>query len=92
MPVHPRHKLRKLAALGETIHLLKKTAEKLYKWRYKKDSWLLKLVLLASNTDLQDDDKIPTRADFVEKREIDRSTLYSFDSPFQLVHAEVGNL
>ena len=88
MPVHPRHKLRKLAALGETIHLLKK----LYKWRYKKDSWLLKLVLLASNTDLQDDDKIPTRADFVEKREIDRSTLYSFDSPFQLVHAEVGNL
>ena len=28
MPVHPRHKLRKLGALGETIHLLKKTAEK----------------------------------------------------------------
>ena len=26
------------------------------------------------------------------KREIDRSTLYSFDGPFQLVHADVGNL
>ena len=33
----------------------------------------------------------PTRADFVEKREKDRSTLYSFDGPFLLVHADVGN-
>ena len=36
--------------------------------------------------------KIPTRADFIEKREIDRPTLYSFDESFQLVHADVGNL
>ena len=28
----------------------------------------------------------------IEKREIDRSTLYSFDGPFQLIHADVGNL
>ena len=27
-----------------------------------------------------------------EKREIDRSTLYRFDKPFQLVDADVGNL
>ena len=59
---------------------------------YRKDSLLLKLLLLADNTDLQDDDKIPTRVDFVEKREIDRLTLYSFDGPFQLLHAGVGNL
>ena len=39
-----------------------------------------------------DDNKVPTRADYVEKREIDRSTLYSFDGPFQLLHADVGNL
>ena len=37
-------------------------------------------------------DFYPTRTDFVEKREKDRSTLYSFDGPFQLVHADVGNL
>ena len=30
---------------------------------------------------------------FVEKKDdIDRSTLYSFDGPFQLLHADVGNL
>ena len=32
------------------------------------------------------------RTDYVEKREIDHSTLYSFDAPFQLFHADVGNL
>ena len=31
------------------------------------------------------------RTDYVEKREIDHSTLYSFDGPFQLFHADVGN-
>ena len=33
------------------------------------------------------------KATFVEKREdIDRSTLYSFDNPVQLLHADMGNL
>ena len=27
-----------------------------------------------------------------KKDDIDRSTLYSFDGPFQLLHADVGNL
>ena len=70
----------------------KRLRKKLKNSRYKKDSLLLKLILSADNTDLQDEDKIPTRADFVEKRETNRSTLYSFDGPFQLIHAEVGNL
>ena len=35
---------------------------------------------------------MPTRLDYVKKREIDRSTLYSFNNPFQLVHADIGNL
>ena len=29
---------------------------------------------------------------YVEKREIDRSNLYSFNGPFQLLHADIGNL
>ena len=33
---------------------------------------------------------MPTIVDYVEKREIDRSTLYSFGRPFQ--HADLGNL
>ena len=32
------------------------------------------------------------RTDFVEKREIDHSTLYSFNAPFQLLHADIANL
>ena len=37
-------------------------------------------------------DKAPTTTDYVDKGEIDRSTLYSFDGPFQLLHADIGNL
>ena len=66
--------------------------KKLKKLRYLKDSHLPKLILLAHNKDFLSDDKTPTRTDYVEKREIDRSTLYSFDGPFQLLHADVGNL
>ena len=62
------------------------------KKEYLKDSQLLKLILLADNKDFLDDDKTPVRTDYVKKREIDRSTLYSFDGPFQLFHVDVGNL
>ena len=47
---------------------------------------------MADNRDFLDNDRTPTRADYVEKREIDRFILYSFDGPFQLLHADVGNL
>ena len=40
---------------------------------------------------LEDEEKVHTRVEFVEKREIDRSTFYSFDGPFQQIHADVGN-
>ena len=32
------------------------------------------------------------RTDFVQKKEIDRSTLYTFDTLFCLFHADVGHL
>ena len=47
-----------------------------------KDPRLVKLILLADNKDLLDDDKTSSRTDYVEKREIDKSTLNSFDEPF----------
>ena len=53
---------------------------------------MFKLVNLSDNKFISKEDKAPTRADYVEKREIDRSTLYSFDGPFQLLHADVGKL
>ena len=51
----------------------------------------MKLILAGDNKP-EDNEKIPTRVDFIEKREIDRSTLYSFDGPFQLIHVDIGNL
>ena len=65
--------------------------KKFKKSKYAKDSLLLKLIYLVDNT-LEDEEKVPTRVNYVEKREIDRSTLYSFDGPFQLIHADTGNL
>ena len=38
---------------------------------------MLKLINLADNKDFSEDDKVTTRTDYVGKKEIDRSTLYS---------------
>ena len=51
----------------------------------------MKLIQLTDNN-FNEEEKIPTRVDYVEKREIDRSALYSFNGPFPLLHADVGNL
>ena len=70
--------------------------KKLKKSDYSKDKLLLKLINLIENDIGQitqaKEGQIPTRLDYVEKREIDRSTLYSFDGPFQLIHADVAKL
>ena len=75
------------------FYFLRKQKDKrlLKKSKYKKNALLLKLILSVDNN-LENEDKTPTRVNFVEKREIDRSTLYSFNGPFQVVHADVGNL
>ena len=45
-----------------------------------------------NNTNVIFESENVKRTDYVEKREIDHSTLYSFDAPFRLFHAGVGNL
>ena len=59
-----------------------------------KDNSLLKLINVTENdTDqINKTNQIPTRTNYLQKRGIDRSTLHSFDGPFQLVHADVANL
>ena len=73
-----------------------KLLKKLKKSTYFKDKLLLKLIDLIENCIDQinqtKDDEIPARSDYVEKRKIDRSTLYSFHGPFQLVHEVIANL
>ena len=50
------------------------------KSKYEKDSLLLKLIQLTGSN-FNDKEKTQTRVNYVEEREIDRSTLYSFDGP-----------
>ena len=79
------------AAFAEEI-LDKKLLLKLKKSKYVNDKNFFKLVnLLEKNSVIFEPDSVK-RTDYVEKREIDHSTLYSFDAPFQLFHADVGNL
>ena len=66
-----------------------KLLKKIKKSKYDIDKLLYKLVNLVDSKSIFNEDKAPTRTDYVEKREIDRSTLYSFDGSFQLLHADV---
>ena len=40
----------------------------------------------------KNNNETPVRLNYVKKREIDRSTVYSFNGPFQLMHADIANL
>ena len=40
----------------------------------------------------KNDNETPIRLNYVKQREIDRSTVYSFNGPFQLMHADIANL
>ena len=77
----------------ETLSL--KLSKNLKRSTYINDKKLLKLINVSENSIEgfnKNDNKISIRLDYVEKREIDRSTLYSFNSPFQLMHADIANL
>ena len=80
------------AALAEEM-LDKKLLLKLKKSKYVEDKKMFNLAnLLDSKNSVIFEPVSVKRTDYVEKREIDHSTLYSFDAPFRLFHADVGNL
>ena len=69
-----------------------KLLKKIKKSRFEKDIEFV--ILFDRNVNFLEDGKrtITIKIKFVEKKdEIDRSSLYSFDSHFQLLHADVGN-
>ena len=76
-------------AFAEEI-LDKKLLVKLKKSKYPADRNFFNIVNLLDNVNFNSDNV--NRTDYVEKREIDHSTLYSFSSSFELFHADVGNL
>ena len=77
-----------VAFAEEILH--KKLLLKLKKSKYAEDKKIFKFVNLLETTVIFEPDSVK-RTDFVEKRQIDHSTLYSFDAPFQLFHVDVGN-
>ena len=81
------------AAFAEEI-LDKKLLLKLKNSKYAEDKKIFKLVNFLDNksSNVIFEPDIVKRTDYVEKRGIDHSTLYSFDAPFRLFHANVGNL
>ena len=74
-------------AFAEEI-LVKKLLLKLKKSKYATEK---KFVNFLENNVTFEPETVK-RTDYVEKKEIDHSTLCSFDAPFQLIHADVGNL
>ena len=62
----------------------KKLLIKLKKSKYTEDKKVV--------NDNFDEQNTVKRTDYIEKREIDHSTLYSFDASFRLFHADVANL
>ena len=80
-----------IAAFAEEI-LDKKLLLKLKKSKYVKDKNFVKHVDLLENNAFFEQNLDVKGTDFVEKKEIGRSILYSFDAPFCLFHADIGNL
>ena len=78
-------------AFAEEI-LYKKLLARLKKSKYVEDNNCFKRVNLLENNNVIFDVDNVNRTDYVEKREADRSILYSFSRSFELIHADVGNL
>ena len=81
------------SSAGFTEEILdKKLLLKLKKSKYVEDKKFFNLVNLLDQKNVIFEPERVTKTDYVKKREIDHSTLYSFDAPFWLFHADVANL
>ena len=74
--------------------LNKQLLKKIKRSKYEKDIIFLKLYNQVENVNLEEkEDIVPVFTSFVEnQRNIDRSTLYSFNGPFQLLHADIADI
>ena len=73
--------------------LNKRLLVRLKKSKYPKDKLFFKIVNdLDREKSVIFNPETVNRTDYVEKRDIDRSTLYSFSRPLKLLHADVANL
>ena len=71
----------------------KQLIKKIKRSKYEKDIIFLELYNNIKNVKLDEKEEIPTFVPFIEnKKDIDNSTLYSFNGPFQLLHAEIADI
>ena len=71
----------------------KQLIKKIKRSKYEKDITFLKLYNTIENVNLDEKEEIPTFVPFIEnKKDIDNSTLYSFNGPFQLLHADIADI
>ena len=70
----------------------KQLIKKIKRSKYEKGIIFLKLCNAIENVNL-DEKEIPTFVPFIEnKKDIDNSALYSFNGPFQLLHADIADI
>ena len=71
----------------------KQLIKKIKRSKYEKDIIFLRLYNTIENVNLDEKEEIPTFVPFIEnKKDIDNSTLYSFNGPFQLLHADIADI
>ena len=71
----------------------KQSIKKLKRSKYQKGIIFLKFYNSIQNVNINEKEEISTFVPFIEKREdIDNSTLYSFNGPFQLLHADIADI
>ena len=68
--------------------LNKQLIKKVKRSQYEKDSVFIYLYDKVKDVNIEEENNVPIFTPFIEnKRNIDTSTLYSFNGPFQLLHA-----
>ena len=73
--------------------LTKQLIKKVKRSRYEKDSVFIDLYDKVKDVNIEEENTVPIFTPFVEsKRNIDKSTLYSFNGPFQLLHADIADI
>ena len=73
--------------------LNKQLIKKVKKSRYEKDSVFINLYDKVKHVNIEEENTVPMFTPFVEsKKNIDKSTVYSFNGPFQLLHADIADI
>ena len=81
------------SVLFASDQLNKQLIKKVKKSRYEKDSVFINLYDKVKHVNIDEENTVPIFTPFVEsKKNIDKSTLYSFNGPFQLLHADIADI